>query len=42
MFTTNFLGINAGFWAGMGAVGLFVILENIIFWCMKPDPKAKK
>lgn len=34
--TTAFCGINLGFWAGMTAVALIVILMNAIFWGMKP------
>ena len=34
--TMSFAGINMGFWAGMGVVALFVIIENIVFWSMRP------
>ena len=34
--TTDFAGINMGFWAGMGIVGLIVIIENLVFWSMRP------
>ncbi|MDD3338704.1 MAG: hypothetical protein PHS82_07615 [Lachnospiraceae bacterium] len=34
--TTQFLGLNIGFWAAIIAVVLIVILMNIVFWKMKP------
>ena len=35
--TTSFLGINMGFWVGMAAVLLIVILINVVFWSRKPE-----
>lgn len=40
--TMTFAGINLGFWAGMAVVGLFVIIENIVFWSMRPVHRAVK
>ncbi len=34
------LGINMGFWVGMAVVLLIVIVENAIFWGMKPKAGA--
>ena len=34
--TASFLGIDMGFWVGMAAVCLMVILMNIVFWKAKP------
>ncbi|MDD2959788.1 MAG: hypothetical protein PHE06_10880 [Lachnospiraceae bacterium] len=34
--TTQFLGLNMGFWVAIAAVALIVILMNIVFWKMKP------
>ena len=30
------LGINMGFWVGMAAVLLIVVLMNVVFWSLKP------
>lgn len=32
---TELFGINMGFWAAMVAVGLIVILMNVVFWTRK-------
>ena len=34
--TTEFLGLNMGFWVSMIVVTAIVILMNVIFWGMKP------
>ena len=34
--TTEFLGIDMGFWVAMAVVLLIVILMNVVFWGMKP------
>lgn len=34
--TMSLFGINTGFWVGMGVVTLIVVIENIVFWCMRP------
>ncbi len=34
--TTEFLGLNMGFWVSMGVVALIVVLMNVVFWGMKP------
>ena len=34
--TTEFLGLNMGFWISMAVVALIVILMNVVFWNMKP------
>ncbi|MCD7862074.1 MAG: hypothetical protein LUG61_00840 [Lachnospiraceae bacterium] len=34
--TTEFLGLNMGFWVSMTGVALIVIVMNIVFWSMKP------
>jgi disulfide bond formation protein DsbB len=34
--TTEFLGLNMGFWISMAVVALIVILMNVVFWSMKP------
>ena len=34
--TTQWLGLNIGFWVAMAAVLLIVILMNVIFWGIKP------
>lgn len=35
--TTEFLGLNMGFWISMAVVALIVILMNVVFWSMKPE-----
>lgn len=34
--TTEWLGLNMGFWVAMATVVLIVILMNVIFWGIKP------
>lgn len=34
--TTEFLGIDMGFWVAMAVVLLIVIFMNVVFWSMKP------
>lgn len=34
--TTQFLGLNMGFWIAMLAVILIVIAMNVVFWKIKP------
>lgn len=38
--TTTFYGLDMGFWVSMAAVALIVVIENIVFWSMKPRPQA--
>ncbi|PLT81129.1 hypothetical protein [Mediterraneibacter gnavus] len=40
--TTEWLGLNIGFWVSMAAVVLIVILMNVVFWSMKPRADAKE
>lgn len=37
--TTEFLGLNIGFWASMAVVVVIVVLMNAVFWGMKPKEK---
>lgn len=38
--TTEWLGLNIGFWVAMAVVLLIVIVMNAVFWSMKPkNPK---
>lgn len=39
--TTEWLGLNMGFWLAFAAVLLIVILMNILFWSMKPKTDTK-
>ena len=39
--TTEWLGLNMGFWMAFAAVLLIVILMNILFWSMKPKTDTK-
>ena len=34
--TTEWMGLNIGFWVSMAAVVLIVIVMNLVFWGMKP------
>ncbi|MCC8049122.1 MAG: hypothetical protein LIP10_00475 [Clostridiales bacterium] len=34
--TTEFLGLNIGFWVSMIVVAVIVILMNVVFWGIKP------
>ena len=40
--TTEWLGLNIGFWMAMAVVLLIVIVMNVIFWSMKPKADAKE
>ena len=40
--TTEWLGLNIGFWMAMAVVLLIVIVMNVIFWSMKPKVDAKE
>lgn len=37
--TKTLFGLNMGFWVSMTAVALIVIIENIVFWSIKPQKK---
>lgn len=37
--TTEWLGLNMGFWVALAAVLLIVILMNVLFWSMKRKRK---
>lgn len=39
--TTEWLGLNIGFWVAMAVVLLIVIVMNVVFWTMKPKADAK-
>lgn len=34
--TTTLFGLDMGFWISMAAVALIVVVENIVFWSIKP------
>lgn len=34
--TTQWLGLDMGFWVSMGIVTLLVVIMNVVFWGMKP------
>ena len=38
--TTQWLGLNMGFWVSMAVVVLIVIVMNAVFWGMKPQEKT--
>ena len=42
--TTNWLGLNLGFWVATGLVLLLVLLMNVVFWALPPrtSPAAHK
>lgn len=40
--STEFMGLNVGFWVGMIVVALIVVIENIVFWSVKPKKKEFK
>ena len=40
--TTEWLGLNIGFWVALAAVLLIVILMNVLFWSMKPKTGKRK
>lgn len=37
--TTEWLGLNIGFWVANAAVLVIVIIMNVVFWSMKPLPR---
>lgn len=38
--TTDFLGVDIGFWVAMAMVVLIVVVMNLVMWSMKPkQPK---
>lgn len=37
--TTEWLGLNMGFWVSMAVVVLIVIVMNVVFWGMKPNTR---
>ena len=37
--TTEWLGLNMGFWVANAAVLVIVIIMNVVFWSMKSLPK---
>lgn len=39
--TSEFLGVDIGFWVSMAVCLLIVIAMNAVFWSMKPIEKAK-
>ncbi len=39
--TTELLGLNMGFWASMALVAFIVLIQNIVFWTMKPKSKVR-
>ncbi len=34
--TTEFMGLDMGFWVSMSVVALIVVIMNVVFWSMKP------
>lgn len=40
--TTEWFGLNIGFWVAMAVVLLIVIVMNVVFWSMKPKGDAKE
>ncbi len=39
--TTNWMGIDVGFWVAFTAVLLIVVAMNLVFWSMKPRQSKK-
>ena len=39
--TTEWLGLNMGFWVANSAVLVIVVIMNVVFWSMKPLPRGK-
>lgn len=37
--TTEWLGLNMGFWVANAAVLVIVVIMNVVFWNMKPLPR---
>lgn len=40
--TTQWLGLNMGFWVAMAGCILIVILMNVVFWSMKPKNRSER
>ena len=40
--TTEWLGLNIGFWVSMAVVIGIVILMNVVFWGMKPQTQKEE
>ena len=40
--TTEWLGLNSGFWVSMAAVALIVIVMNVIFWSIGSRTDTKE
>lgn len=38
--TTQWLGLDVGFWVSLAVVALFVVIMNVVVWNLKP--KAEK
>lgn len=38
--TTTWLGLDMDFWVSMAIVTLIVVIQNIVFWSMKPKAKG--
>ncbi len=39
--TQEICHVNMGFWVSMGIVCLVVVVQNLVFWLMKPSKKYK-
>lgn len=37
--TTEWLGLNMGFWVANAAVLVIVVIMNVVFWSMEPLPR---
>lgn len=37
--TTEWLGLNMGFWVANDVVLVVVVIMNVVFWSMKPLPR---
>lgn len=37
--TTEWRGLNMGFWVANGVVLVVVVIMNVVFWSMKPLPR---
>lgn len=37
--TSEWLGLNMGFWVANDVVLIIVVIMNVVFWSMKPLPK---
>ena len=37
--TTEWLGLNMGFWVASGVVLVVVVIMNVVFWNMEPLPR---